>query len=609
MVSQTVIKLALVAAQTALGAMRRIEGPRVDDLKVTSADYGTPWPRVWGTSWITPPVIWAQDLTEVKQTRKTKGGKYNEYTYFGSWALGLAIHELEAVRRVKFDGHLVYDASGSGPITPFSLGSGGKGAGASTIADYMRFYPGDFAQGVDPAIEADVEAKHGEGSALAYRGRSILVFDQLPLEKFGNRIPQVTVEVVDVATPHYPWQSRATLIEPPRNMFGFTFASDYSRFVFAKGQQIEMWDVAARARMLSATLAPVLHPGPIAWGMKADGRFYVPGELLPASGNQKIYLVNADLGAISTVLEVPSSSYIQEGIRVCTDAAGNEHWLGIPWSSTTRFYVDGTAYRMLDLTGVDWIPTSWFADGDGSIWAVGRQTGGGVTTAYFYRMIAAPGATGPAFVTVTGLAANGAALRGCDAIGTSDGKFVLVWGSALYRIEPASGAVLTSLTGLGFDPNVRHAQVSNCPPGAGSIWLSAGSATNTEYSLITLTALRTVTLADWKSETATGQIYDPVNNALICAPGSAYLLTWRYLDRIAASAVTLGDVVAAARTGSSRCSTSTMSMRCQTGSCSNSCRAERRRTRRLPAPCLPRRAMPRCSPRRRRTARPICRSR
>ena len=118
-----IIKAALTAASMAMNALRRIEGPRIDDLKVTSGDYGAPWPRVWGTRWLHPPVIWAEDLKEVKQTRKTKGGKNNNYTYFGSWAHGLAIHPLEAVRRIKADGHLVYDASGAGPVTPFTLGS------------------------------------------------------------------------------------------------------------------------------------------------------------------------------------------------------------------------------------------------------------------------------------------------------------------------------------------------------------------------------------------------------------------------------------------------------------------------------------------------------
>ena len=547
MVAQVVIKLALVAAQTALGAMRRIEGPRVDDLKVTSGDYGAPWPRVWGTRWISPPVIWAKDLEEVKQTRKTKGGKYNDYTYFGSWAHGLAIHPLEAVRRIKFDGHLVYDASGAGPITPFSLaGDGGKAAGGagSAVSDYMRFYPGDLAQGLDPAIEADVDGRLGEGFTPAYRGRSYLVFDRLPLDKFGNRIPQVMVEVVSAAQLHYPWESKATLIEPPRNMYAFTFSADYSRFVFAQGQAIEMWDVAARGRMLSATLSVEIYASALAWGQKADGRFYVPGAVLPAGYNQRIYLIGADLGSAALVLEIPNSSYIQGGIRVCTAAGGTEHWLGIPWSNGQWFYVDGTPRRMVDLTGVDWKPCSWFADAAGSIWAAGRVTTLGVTTAYFYRMFSAPGASGPAFVTVAGLVANtGATTAACEALGAADGKFVLVWHTALYRIEPGTGAVLTSATGRTFDPIVRTAQVNNCPPGSSTVWLNANDGSNTEYSLTTLAVIRTVTLGDWKSELAYGQIFDPINHALICAASSAYLLTWRYLDRIGASSVLLSDVV------------------------------------------------------------------
>jgi hypothetical protein len=548
-VHKLIIAAALTAANMALTMTKRIEGQRLDDLKYTGGDYGAPTPNVFGLRRLQLQIFFAEDLTETRQTRKTKGGKFNDYTYSATFALLLAGHEIAGLRRLWADKHLVFDLSGAGPITPFQFvteeggkGSGGAGDGGFAFGDHLAIYLGTETQEADPRMLATIEGLHGVGSCPAYRGTAYAMLRDLPLEKFGNRIPQCEGEVTGIVEPNYPWESMATLIDPPINMFGFTFSSDYSRFVFPKDQQIEMWDTAARGRMISATLAPVLHTDPRAWGMKADGRFYAPGELLPASGNQKFYLVDADLGNVSEVLEIPSSSYIQHGFRVCVDASGDEHWLGIPWSTTTRFYVDGIAYRMLDLTAVDWIPTSWFADSDGSIWAAGRQTGGSVTEAYFHRMISAPGATGPDFVTVTGLAANGSALENCDGIGASDGNFVLVWGTALYRIEAATGAVLDSLTGLSFDPNVRHAQVNNLPPGSSSIWLSAGNSTNTEYSLTTLTALRTVTLSDWKSETATGQVFDPVNHALLCAPGSADLLTWRYLDRIGIPSITLGDI-------------------------------------------------------------------
>ena len=54
----------------------------------------------------------------------------------------------------------------------------------------MRTYSGDETQTPDPLIVAK------DGDAPAYRGLAYVVFERLPLENFGNRIPQLSFEVV-----------------------------------------------------------------------------------------------------------------------------------------------------------------------------------------------------------------------------------------------------------------------------------------------------------------------------------------------------------------------------------------------------------------------------
>ena len=54
----------------------------------------------------------------------------------------------------------------------------------------MRTYAGDETQTPDPLIVAK------DGDAPAYRGLAYVVFERLPLENFGNRIPQLSFEVV-----------------------------------------------------------------------------------------------------------------------------------------------------------------------------------------------------------------------------------------------------------------------------------------------------------------------------------------------------------------------------------------------------------------------------
>ena len=55
----------------------------------------------------------------------------------------------------------------------------------------MRVHLGDEDQDADPFIAA----KMGAANTPAYRGTAYVVFEELPLERFGNRLPQLSFEV------------------------------------------------------------------------------------------------------------------------------------------------------------------------------------------------------------------------------------------------------------------------------------------------------------------------------------------------------------------------------------------------------------------------------
>ncbi len=55
----------------------------------------------------------------------------------------------------------------------------------------IRFYSGSDNQLADSLISA----KQGADKTPAYRGVCYLVFERLPLEQFGNRIPNISVEL------------------------------------------------------------------------------------------------------------------------------------------------------------------------------------------------------------------------------------------------------------------------------------------------------------------------------------------------------------------------------------------------------------------------------
>ena len=529
-VAKAAITAGLMIANMALTMSRKIEGPRLDDLKSTGADYGTPLYMIWGMRRLEVPIFHAEDLKEVKRRRKTKGGKFNEYTYYGTWAVALAGHEIAAVRRIWFDTHLVYDVSGAGPVTPFDFGSNG-----GDISERIAIYLGTETQDVDPRMQAYIEARNGEGSCPAYRGTAYVMFKDVPLEKLGNRIPQVSVEVVSVDEPNYPWETFDTEVTQPYQLSGFTFSTDYSRFMWVSlTDGYEIWDTAARARMIAGTL-PATVSDSSRVGLYADGHF------LAISGDrERVLSFTADGTSFSVLQDHGPLGGLREQQQARVIALDdNEHWMTIPFSSNRYFFIDGAEFRMLDSTGIDWQPTEFFAS-DEAIWAVGRVPSLSTTTAYLKRVIGT--GSGPDFIALPGLSAQVSAFGNCSAC-WHDGAIIVFWNrEAIYRVDPADGSILASRTGLSLDVYETPSQIGNVPPGSPTIWLRDGS-TPTEFDLTTLATVRGVNLSDWKPEGAGAIIHDPINHALICAPISTDVITFRYLDRIGSPGIDLGDIL------------------------------------------------------------------
>ena len=157
---------------------RALEGPRLSDLTVMASTEGAAVPRVYGRARLSGQVIWATKLDEVIATDSQSGGKgmggsaggtstTTTYSYFANFAVGLCEGPIGAVMRVWADGK---------PLDLTGLN--------------VRIYTGDETQTPDPLIVAK------DGIAPAYRGLAYVVFERLPLEDFGNRIPQLSFEVV-----------------------------------------------------------------------------------------------------------------------------------------------------------------------------------------------------------------------------------------------------------------------------------------------------------------------------------------------------------------------------------------------------------------------------
>ena len=152
---------------------RTISGARLATARIPGADEGAPVSRVYGTARVGGTLIWATRFEEeVRRERsggKATGPKVESFRYFANLAIGLCEGEIAGIRRVWADGREL-------DLTDVE----------------MRVYRGGEDQLPDPLIEA----KQGAGNAPAYRGLAYVVFERLPLDGFGNRIPLLQFEVM-----------------------------------------------------------------------------------------------------------------------------------------------------------------------------------------------------------------------------------------------------------------------------------------------------------------------------------------------------------------------------------------------------------------------------
>ncbi len=160
---------------------QNVVGPRLADLDVMASTEGAPIPRVYGRARLAGQVIWATQLEEMvsSSTSSSSGGKGHlvsgprttttTYSYFGNFAVGLSEGVIGGVGRIWADGK------------PLDL-----------TGKTIRVHRGTEEQAPDDLIVA----KEGADNSPAYRGLAYVVFERLPLADFGNRIPQLSFEII-----------------------------------------------------------------------------------------------------------------------------------------------------------------------------------------------------------------------------------------------------------------------------------------------------------------------------------------------------------------------------------------------------------------------------
>ena len=163
------------AADGAIIGSSTREGARLTELAVSTSSYGQPIARLFGATRAAGTIVWATDLEESSET--SGGGKgqprVRQYSYSVSLAIALSSRPIEGVGRIWADGNLLRGAAGD-------LKTGGS----------LRIHLGHADQERDPLLAAALGDQ-----CPAHRGLAYVVFEDLQLGDFGNRIPALSFEV------------------------------------------------------------------------------------------------------------------------------------------------------------------------------------------------------------------------------------------------------------------------------------------------------------------------------------------------------------------------------------------------------------------------------
>lgn len=326
------------------------EGARLDDLRVSSSAYGAFIPINYGTNRTAGNIIWSlpliEDKTTTTQTQGGKGGPTQKttqvsYDYYATFALALGEGVADDVIRIWADGKLIFsvyndalrldeDGAVQEDIDVWeSINSGGQVYSPSAGFADWELYPGNETQEPDPLMVAD------KGDITpAYRGLCYMVFERLPLRQFGNRIPNITVELAmegvlrqttayQIDEEDEDWANSDNIVDWVRSRtFQFSGTSAI-RWDFTSGQPEKILEVdsitSADDEIVSVEWSVVNDIGFVA---PVEGNIYIEGEDLSnqiEGGAKGIMSINPETLKVEGFVRWPST------------------WSGTPGDSTHMF--------------------------------------------------------------------------------------------------------------------------------------------------------------------------------------------------------------------------------------------------------------------------------
>lgn len=341
------------------------KGPRLGDLRVADASYGLPIPIVYGTARLGGVMLWSGGIEERTDEESLKGGgpTSTTYAYYCSFALGLCEGPLTNVRKIWLDTKLAYDVSQNNEgiisqrlgeedpralLTPEEMADRRQAimAELAAVQTALTIYLGTETQLPDPVMEAH----EGIGQVPAHRGMAYLVFEDLPLIHYGNRIPNISAEVMTEAAPAYPRRTVAPVgsLHVDRTVF------DAVRQLFYNlhGQNLEVVDGlemrVVRSGTVDTSLAAALTEaeGPavaaalmLGLAVDQDGALYVPLE--NTSISHRLARVDPVSMAV-THINVERFTYGPEDLGPCSTIVASQTFV---WY--TSYFFGALAYCFL----------------------------------------------------------------------------------------------------------------------------------------------------------------------------------------------------------------------------------------------------------------------
>jgi hypothetical protein len=177
-----------------------LEGPRLQDKQIIVSTYGDAIPLIYGPeNRCSGNVIWSTGLIETAEEEDAGGGgkgggggaTQTNYSYRISFALAMGAGVMVGVNRIWANSKLIYDATGIAvpAVDPVNGQIVTKAFDTHSVMEEMHFWPGTAVQVRDSWIQSTTP------TTPAYRNIAYIVFKDMQLADFGNRIPNIEVEI------------------------------------------------------------------------------------------------------------------------------------------------------------------------------------------------------------------------------------------------------------------------------------------------------------------------------------------------------------------------------------------------------------------------------